>query len=40
MARAKQTIKIVRSTVRKKAPTPSKKTSPKRCPSCGKSISH
>ena len=40
MARAKQTIKIVRSTVRKKAPTPSKKTPPKRCPSCGKSISH
>lgn len=36
MARAKQTIKIVRSTTRRKAQTPSKKSPAKRCPSCGK----
>ena len=35
---ARQTIKITRSTVTRKAKaqTPSKKTPPKRCPSCGK----
>lgn len=40
MARAKQTITITRSTLRTRTKantqTPVKKSSPKRCPSCGK----
>ena len=37
-SKAKQTVVVTRSTVRKKASTPVKNTTPKRCPSCGKSM--